>query len=93
MIQEYIQSLFGKIYKMLPIFEENKEALPIYAKSLAIELIGATFTFPVLKTEKHYIDIINIVNYIAENDIDHFTCKKQVFKCRDLVGKIWVEEV
>lgn len=92
MITEYINTLRGKTYKLLPIYEENPDNLKVYAKNLAIELTGATYTFPQLKTETHYIDILNIVNFIAENELDHGTCKKQVFKCHDLLNKIVVFE-
>lgn len=91
MIEQYIESLKGKTYKMLPIFEEDYPSFQIYAQGLAIELIGATITFPRLKTEKHFIDIINIVNYFARHEIDHKTCQKQVFKCLDLIERIWIE--
>ena len=88
MIEQYLEALKGKIYKLLPIYEEDKPSFQIYAKSLVIELTGATITFPVLKSEKHFIDILNIVNYFAEYDVNYYTCKKQVFKCLDLVGHI-----
>lgn len=92
MIDKYLESLHGKVHKMLYIFEENEADLHIYAKNLAIEIIGATITFPDLKTEKHYIDILNIVNFFAENTCNHNTCYKQVLKCHDLIDRIWTEE-
>lgn len=88
MIQKYINSLYGKTYKILPIYEEKNEDVKIYAKSLAIEMLGATSTFPSLKMEKYYIELINIINFFANNDCDHFTCRKQIFRCRDLLNKL-----
>jgi hypothetical protein len=93
MIMRYLEALKGKIYKLLPIYEEDKPSFKIYAKSLLIELKGATLTFPFLNTEKHFIDIINIVNYFTEYDVSYYECKKQVFKCLDLAQHIWTEEV
>lgn len=91
MIQKYINSLYGKTYKILPIYEEKPEDIKIYAHGLAVEMLGATSTFPALQEEKYYIDIINIINFFANNDCDHFTCRKQIFRCRDLLNKLSLE--
>ena len=93
MMMRYLNALKGKIYKLLPIYEEDRDSFQIYAKSLLIELKGATLTFSVLKTEKHFIDIINIVNYFTEYNVSYYECKKQVFKCLDLASHIQCEEV
>lgn len=92
MITEFLYSLKGKTFKILPIYEENVDDFSVYVKNLKIELVGATLTFPALKYNNHYIDILNIINYLSENTVDHETCKRQVFKCRDLIDRIKFEE-
>ena len=92
MISEYINSLRGKTYKLLPIYEEHYDALKSYAKSLSIEMVGATYIFPDLRKEPNYIAILNIVSYMSENELDHSTCRQQVFKCQELIKRIFIEE-
>jgi len=93
MIEKYIEILHGKIHKMLYIYEETPASFPIYAKNLAIEIKGAIVTFPKLKTERSYIDILNIVNFFVENECNHDVLWKQILRCHDLLDRIWIEDI
>ncbi|HPE08186.1 MAG TPA: hypothetical protein PLT28_00440 [Saprospiraceae bacterium] len=89
----FIQSLTGKIYKILPLREnlEQMEDLQLYLASLVIELEGAYTTFPALKETRNYITIINTLNYFLSHDVDKKVYKREVFKMLDILRKIQLE--
>ena len=80
----FIKSLTGKIYKILPMKEDELKGKTVhlneYINSLSIEIIGATKTFPELVNEDGYISIINIINFMNNNEFDFKICKREVFK-------------
>ena len=92
MITDFLYTLHSKTFKILPLYETSSaEDYMIYVNNLKIELAGAMLTFPQLKYNNHYIDILNIINYLSQNIVDHETCKRQGIKCRDLIKKIEAE--
>lgn len=76
----FLDSLINKIFKILPLKEQNNDFLFSYLNSLQIELIGALITFPKLKNSSNYLSIINTVNFLGDNTFSSQQCKREVFK-------------
>lgn len=76
----FLDSLTNKIFKILPLKEQNNDFLFSYLNSLQIELIGALITFPKLKNNSNYLSIINATNFLGDNTFSNQQCKREVFK-------------
>lgn len=88
----FIKSLTGKIYKILPMKEDELQGkivhLKDYINSLSIEVIGAIKTFPELSNEDNYISVVNIINFMNDNEFDYKICKREVFKMLNFLNLI-----
>jgi len=76
----FLNSLTNKIFKILPLKEQNNDFLFSHLNSLQIELIGALVTFPELKNSSNYLSIINVINFLGDNSFSKQQCKREVFK-------------
>lgn len=79
-LKNYLLGLRGDIFKLLPMKEAELEGmdnhLSDYVESLLINLTGATKTFPVLVTKKHFMRVLNNIQYIANHQIDFSLWRK-----------------
>lgn len=76
----FLDSLTNKIFKILPLKEQNNDYLFSHLNSLQIELIGALVTFPELKKNTNYLSIINIINYLGDYSFTKEQCTREIFK-------------
>ena len=92
MLFVFIRGLTGRIFKILPLKEEmdsgNDVHLNEYISSLVRDASGALETFPQLKEMEEYITVVNTLQYISLNEIDHAVCKQEVFKMLRILNQI-----
>lgn len=89
MMDVYLQALTGKIFKILPSFEENPDNSRRYVKLLNCELIGVSDLFPLLKEQVDFIDIMSIVSFLANDDSYELpTCRQLVFTAIERVKRL-----
>lgn len=92
MLYIFIHGLTGRVFKILPLMEEAFEGedvhLDEYLDSCALDMLGATETFPELKSFEEYISAVNVVQYLAHNDVSLEICKREVFKALKLLNTI-----
>ena len=88
MVDDFLDGLVGKVYKILPLSESDNSYLNDYLDSLLIQLNGAFATYPVLSKSDKYVSIVNTINFFSNNKISHKQCKREVFKCIDIIGKL-----
>jgi len=89
MIAVYLQALQGKVFKILPAYEENVEGSKRYMKLLHCELIGAANVIPALQSKIDFIDILSIVSFLAsDNSYDFPTLKQLVFTAIECVKRL-----
>lgn len=89
MLDTYLQALIGRIFKILPIYEENPDNSRSYTKLLHCELIGVTNVFYELKDKMDFIDAMSIVSFLANDDsYDLPTLRQLVFTAIDCVKKL-----
>ena len=87
-IKSYLKTLIDKVYKVLPMKEENSETLHCYLTGLTHELIGAYRLHFELVDEPRFLNVVSIVKYLESNDFDTATCKREVFKAIRLIQNI-----
>ena len=91
MIDKFLGDLIGEIYKVLPLKEEKNAFLVDYIDSLLIQLKGATITYPELSSNSKYTSVINSIQYFHDNDFTERQCKREVFRCINIIQKIQCE--
>ena len=84
----YLNFLVGKLYKILPMFENKDKTLIKYLKNLQIELTGNLDLIEELKYDGNLQTILNNVEYIIQNNITKKECKNIVFNSINIVKNI-----
>lgn len=83
----YVDSLIGKIYKTLPMKEENSPTLSLYIQSLLRELIGAKELVDELKFNQDFVVLLDVLqSLLSENNLHNF--KSDVFKSISTIKRI-----
>lgn len=92
MIEEYLNSLIGEVYKILPLKEDEDSGKAVflseYLKSLNDDLNSATVLFPVLHKNPHFCKIQLGVIWLLGNPCTQKECKVKVFKLINHIKKI-----
>lgn len=80
----YLDKFINKVFKILPMSEEDGCIPKIYMHSLLIEINSANELF-----DGELIDILVKINAIySQNDIEHKQIKKLVFDCTNTLTKM-----
>lgn len=79
-LSTFFEFITGKIFKILPLREDENESIYEYLDSLRIEMTGAIETFPELHDNYEFMTLVNTINYLIGNEFDISTCKREVFK-------------
>lgn len=87
-LANYLNFLIGRVFKILPIFENEPDTLTDYLESLLIELTGAKSIVNKLKHDVLFLSLLSILQYISENKCDHKVLKREIFKCIGIVEKL-----
>ena len=91
MLKAYLQSLTGRIFKILPMREQQEQGdnlyLDLYLESLSLEMHGACETFPCLRACPDYIMLLNTVNGLCADTPLSFL-KREVFKMLSAIDEI-----
>lgn len=87
-LKSYLRNLINKVYKILPMREEQCETLTSYLLSLENELIGCYKLWDILNDNSQFVAVIHIVKYLSSEEYDISTCKREVFKAIHLIERI-----
>lgn len=87
-LQNYYGFLIGKVYKILPMKEQNNQDLSKYLESLQHEVIGNMKLLDDLKYDGYFIALLNKIQFLISSNYTHEECRATVFECIDLVKKI-----
>lgn len=88
----FFKNIIGKIFKILPLKEENNIGFYDYVDSILIQLIGAKSTFLELENNQDFLSVINIIQYIKNNKCSNKQCKREIFKCLNIIQKLIKEQ-
>jgi hypothetical protein len=83
----YVDGLIAKVFKILPMKEENSPTLSIYIQSLLRELVGAKELIEQLKSNQDFIVLLDVLqSLVKEDDLQNF--KSDVFKSISTIKRI-----
>lgn len=84
----YLDFLVGRVFKILPIFEEAPDTLKDYLESLIIELKGNQSLIEEIKYDANFLSLLGTLQYFIDNKCNHRTYKREVFHCINIIEKI-----
>jgi hypothetical protein len=83
-----LDRLTGKVFKILPMREEDCRTLDEYVSNLIRELINTKSLIENLKFEGELLSLISTLEGLTDNDINLSVCKSDVFKSIDIIKKM-----
>lgn len=87
LIEEYKDRLVGRVYKILPMKEENVGTWNAYIESLLFELVGHKDLIKGLDDNSDFISLLSILEgLIGEEDLT--VVRREVFKSLNLIKRI-----
>nr|WP_294372104.1 hypothetical protein [uncultured Ruminococcus sp.] len=92
--QHFLASLVGKVFKILPLFEDARCGKEVFLKgyidSLLIELRGAFYTFPELVDSDKFVAVVNTINYFNAylDDMSLTVCRREVLKAVNILKRL-----
>lgn len=84
-LEVYLQKLVGRIFKILPMREEECETLQVYLNSLMIELIGNRDLICELKYEPDFLTLLGTLEYFVNNRDEVHVYKREIFKMIEII--------
>ena len=84
----YFKFLIGRVWKILPMTEEENIHLKDYMESLQRELIGNMNLVESLKYDGYFITLLNKIEFLINEECEHQVLRKEVFECVDLINKL-----
>lgn len=90
LIELYLNNLVGRVYKILPMKEEDSLTLNTYISSLAHELTGFYLAVEKGKQDEYMLRVLLTLENLIDNDntTSQDIYKREVFKCINLIKKI-----
>lgn len=87
----YLKILISKIFKILPMKEQNIATVNVHIDSLLTELIGYKDLFEYVQNDARLLTVICTLRALLNNDVSHSVCKREVFKCIKCIEQL-IEE-
>ncbi len=84
----YLNFLINRVYKILPISEDEPVTLKSYLDSLVLELLGSKDLILKLKKDASFLSLIATLQSLSENQYSHNVIRSEVFKCIDIIKKL-----
>ncbi len=88
MFVNYFNFLVGRVFKILPISEEQPDTLRDYLNSLLIELVGSKELILKIRDDANFISLLSILQYLNSNECSHDEIRKEVFHCINIINKL-----
>lgn len=83
-----LERLTGKVFKILPMREENCNTLDEYVGNLIRELINTKSLVESIQFEGELLSLISTLEGLADNEVDLCVCRSDVFKSIDIIKKM-----
>lgn len=87
-VNSSLKRLTDKVFKILPMREEECDTLDVYVHSLLRELIGSKKLVEGLMYEDEFMSLISTLEGLADNNVDLEVCKSDVFKSLGIIKKM-----
>lgn len=87
-VHNYLKSLIGQFFKILPIKESGEPSLNKYIESLQREMMGCESLITTLKHDGSYLSLLSILQHLIESDCSVEIVKCEVFKAISILKKL-----
>ena len=96
-INDFFHGLVNNFFKILPMWENSEETLPVYLQSLQLELLGLQELISPLKNvpdatakpSSDYVSLLAILQrFIDDSDMRPERVRREVFKAISLCNRI-----
>lgn len=85
----YFKNLVNNFFKILPMRENQEISLPIYMRSLQIELLGCKEFIEIIKYDSLFITLLSILQYLIDNpNCPVCEVKREVFRAISICEKL-----
>lgn len=85
----YIDSLINRFFKILPMRENGEASVDVYIRSFQCELLGCQNLIPVIGTDKSYLTLLSILQYLADNpECPVSDVKREIFRAIGICDKL-----
>lgn len=81
----YLNFLISKVFKILPISEQEPETLKDYLDSLILELKGSQSLIIKIKHDASFVSLLAILQYFTENECSHKVIKRETFRAINII--------
>lgn len=89
LMSNYLHTLVNRLFKILPIREQNDDSLPKYLHSLQIELLGSQSLIKAFQDDAIFLTILSILQYLIDNpNCSVKTVRREVFHTISLCNKL-----
>ncbi len=86
--ENYYKKLVDKLFKIIPLKEENADTVEVYIQDLIYELVGNDDVFFLSNDDSRVIDIVSILQSIKNEDMSHAEYRRAIFKCITLTNQL-----
>ena len=94
--KDYIDRITDRLFKILPLFEENNEGLSVYIQSLIFELNGLPYVvWGIEQLDSDYINLLATLESLYDESVvmcdqeeTHNLIRREVFKSMNIVKVI-----
>lgn len=87
LVDKYLDKLVDKIFKLLPLREEENPTLAVYHRSLMLELTGFHNLFLEMQDNSEFISLLSSLESLMTIE-DFKLYRSKVFECINLVKKV-----
>lgn len=92
MVFSYLETLKNRLFKIIPLFEENNEGIYKYIDSLLFELSGMLYVVEGFKNNSMFLSIIATLESLLDESLaceyDLSLIRREIFKCLNIVEKL-----
>lgn len=92
LVYSYLETLKNRLFKIIPLFEENNEGIYKYIDSLLFELCGMIYVVEGFKDNGIFLSLIATLESLLDEslavDYDIPLIRREVFKCLSIIEKL-----
>lgn len=87
MVQDYLDGLVGKFYKILPMWENGDNTLAVYIEGLWMELVG--FREFVEAYGRYVVSMLSILQFLSKHpETEVSKVRREVFSAIDICKRL-----
>lgn len=89
MVGNYFDTLINMFFKILPLWEDREESLPVYMESLQIEMLGFKNLMSCICDDSQYLSLLSVLQFFIDNpETDVHTVKREVFRSISICNRL-----